>query len=48
LLRLLDVSLLEVSAIGIILYDPLTTLVLLQLSLLVQFGKKFFRLEGLF
>ena len=47
LFRFLHVSLLEVGSVGITLYLPFASLVLLELALLVQFCKKVFGLEGL-
>ena len=47
LLRLLNISLLEVRTVCIRLDLPFTLLVLLELALLVQFGKKVFGLKGL-
>ena len=44
---LLDVCRLEVGSVGITLYLPLTSLVFLELTLLVEFGEKVFGLKGL-
>ena len=43
----LDLSLFEVGAIGVVLNDPITLLVLLELALLVEFGKQVFGLVRL-
>ena len=47
LLWFLDVSRLEVCSVGITLDLPLTVLVLLKLTLLIEFGQKIFRFKGL-
>jgi hypothetical protein len=47
LLWLLDVCRLELRSVGITLYLPLASLVLLELALLVEFGEKVLGLEGL-